>query len=745
MIKLIRGPGEGWLTVLLVLTVVLSPTVSLADAAWVDNLSIGPWLAFFAVLLGMVLAKLPVRGRVAHLFATEIGLLFASFYFAADLPGIDWAEKFWWLGQHIWVWLQAAFGGGISNDVMLFALLMALMAWFLGYASSWLAFRRHNVWFALVACGSALLINLSYLPPNSLAYFLVFLLASMLLLIRLTLYQKESDWHRADADYNRSLSWSFLWRGALLSGVIMALAWAAPIGSVNASVAENWTYVTGPWQNLQSEFDRLFASVGASTAKAEGNRFTKTLALKGAIELGPDLVMQVSSAKPEYWSTQAYDKYTGQGWVSSAPQSTRLDSNDQRLSVTSSYEGRLDLEERFRVLVGRSTSLFAATAPVKLSLPVNADYFDSLEDLSAVRSVTPLRPGQQYAVISSVSVASAEQLRTAGTDYPDWVHRYLQLPEATRALRGGGSLFRVMSQTRRIINGTTNPYDAAVAIEEYLRRFKYETKVASPPPDRDAVDWFLFTSKEGYCDYFASAMAVMARAMGIPSRVVSGYNTGTYNEATGFYDIRQENAHSWPELFFPRYGWVRFEPTPSQPESVRPETSVATAGPTDPMNGADLQALSLESSARDRLLLDDGLESFGTGYGEAGSVPDGVAWTQLLMGGGGVVLSILAAWLFWRRRLSRLSTAEWTYLQMCALAGLLGWKLRPSQTPSEYGRQLSSVSPDLRPDVDLVVNRYIEETYRGKAAAEVTDVALSGQRLRLKLPLLLLRRRLSRP
>lgn len=85
----------------------------------------------------------------------------------------------------------------------------------------------------------------------------------------------------------------------------------------------------------------------------------------------------------------------------------------------------------------------------------------------------------------------------------------------------------------------------------------------APPPDRDAVDWFLSNSREGYCDYFASAMAVMARSLGIPSRVVSGYSTGTLDPACGTYEVRQENAHSWPELFFPAYGWVRFEPTPS--------------------------------------------------------------------------------------------------------------------------------------------------------------------------------------
>jgi transglutaminase-like putative cysteine protease len=758
MFRLFSGPREGWLSLLLLLIVVLSPTVSLADAAWADGLSITPWLALLAVLMGTTLAKLRVRGRIAHLFASEIGLVTIGFYFAASLPGQDWAERFWGLGYRVWVWLDAAFGGGISNDVMLFTLLMALMAWFLGYASAWLVFRRHNVWFALVACGSVLLVNLSYVPPNSLAYFLAFLLASMLLLMRVTLYKKESDWSRGDADYSHSLMWSFLWRGAILSVVIVAIAWAMPTGSVNASVAENWSYVTGPWQNLQSEFDRMFASVGASSAKAEGNRFSKTLALKGAIEMGPDIVMQVASPKPDYWATQVYDKYTGQGWMSSAPQTTRLDSNDQRLAGTNTYSGRLDMEQRFRILVGRSTSIFAASSPVKLSLPVNAEHFDSLDDLSAVRSVVPLRPGQQYAVISSVSEASADDLRAAGTDYPEWVQRYLELPpemnEVVRAAppgrngyagRGMSSLLRVTSIARRTARGTDNPYDAASALESYLRGFKYSIDVASPPPDRDAVDWFLSTSREGYCDYFASSMAVMARTLGIPSRVVTGYNTGTYNEQTGFYDVRQENAHSWPELFFPSYGWVRFEPTPSQPPSERPETTPATTEPTtDPMDNSDLQALSLDTSNRDKLLLDDSMDLTSESSSGAGDPFESPSLSQYLIAAAFLTAVALALWLVLRRRVSSLSPSEWAYLQMCAVASLLGWRLRPSQTPSEYGRLLALASPELRPDLDLVVDSYIEDTYRGRTPARASDARRSWQRLRKKLPMILLRRRFSR-
>ncbi|HEX9017037.1 MAG TPA: hypothetical protein VF960_13670, partial [Chloroflexota bacterium] len=377
MAGLSRGPREGWLFLLLLGAVVLTPAVSLASAAWVEDLQIVPELGLFALLIGFVLSKLPVRGWIAHLLALEVGLVLIGFYFAAGLQGSDWLERFSALGVRIWIWLEAAVSGGISNDTMLFNLLMSALAWYLGYASAWLAFRRQAVWFALVTSGGALLVNLSYMAPSdALGYFLVFLLASMVLLIRSTLYERERDWHRADAEYNHSVAWGFLWKGGLLSAALVALAWAMPMGTVNAAVAENWTQVTGPWQSLQGQFDRLFASVGASTLNAEGNRFTKTLALKGAIEQGRDVVLQVASPRADYWATQVYDRYTGQGWMSTAAQTVRLEATDDRLQQANRYAGRVEVEQRFRILAARSSNLFAASSPVQFSSAVMADFVE---------------------------------------------------------------------------------------------------------------------------------------------------------------------------------------------------------------------------------------------------------------------------------------------------------------------------------------------------------------------------------
>ncbi|MHB0871658.1 MAG: DUF4129 domain-containing transglutaminase family protein, partial [Chloroflexota bacterium] len=394
-------------------------------------------------------------------------------------------------------------------------------------------------------------------------------------------------------------------------------------------------------------------------------------------------------------------------------------------------------EQRFKLLAGRTSSVFAATSPVRLSLPVYADHFDSLEQLAAVRSTIPMRSGQQYAVISSVSVATVEQLRKAGEEYPEWTGRYLELPSS--------SIRRVSNMARRLTRDAATPYDAAVALQDYLRGFKYEIKVETPPPDRDAVDWFLFTGKEGYCDYFASAMAVMARSIGIPARVVSGYNTGVLNQQTGLYEVRQENAHSWSELFFPGYGWVRFEPTPSQPVPERPRMAPDQPEAADIMSeGGELWDLGSDLSPRDQLIYSDGFDfgpetwSAGTGSTEAGAVELPRLAVPLALG-----VALLGFWGLWRVVLSRLSPSGRAYFQMYWVASLLGWRLRPSQTPSEYARVLGSASAALEPEVDAVASSYAETTYGGRDPAAETRAERSWRRIRWRLPLQLLKRAVS--
>lgn len=131
---------------------------------------------------------------------------------------------------------------------------------------------------------------------------------------------------------------------------------------------------------------------------------------------------------------------------------------------------------------------------------------------------------------------------------------YLQLPAVDR---------RIKPLTEKVITNAANNYDRARAIETYLREhYGYTLQLPSSTPPDPIAD-FLFVRRRGHCEYFASAMAVMLRTAGIPSRVVNGFSGGEFNDITSQYVIRASDAHSWVEAYIPGEGWLEFDPTPS--------------------------------------------------------------------------------------------------------------------------------------------------------------------------------------
>src|SRR5919108_728564 len=165
----------------------------------------------------------------------------------------------------------------------------------------------------------------------------------------------------------------------------------------------------------------------------------------------------------------------------------------------------------------------------------------------------------RYAGNSRLPPRDAGKLRATGTDYfHDITSTYLQLPpELDR---------RIPELAREITKNSKTPFDKALRIEAYLRtRFDYTLNL-SGKPGKDPLAHFLFETRAGHCEYFASAMAIMLRTLGIPSREVNGFLPGEYNDLGGDYIVRASDAHSWVEVYFPGNGWQVFDPTPSSIE-----------------------------------------------------------------------------------------------------------------------------------------------------------------------------------
>ncbi len=172
----------------------------------------------------------------------------------------------------------------------------------------------------------------------------------------------------------------------------------------------------------------------------------------------------------------------------------------------------------------------------------------------------------RYEALANLPIIPPSALRAAGTDYPDIIRNtYLQLPPLDP---------RIAKLADQITAKAKTPYEKAANIESYLMtRYGYTLELSGTPPTVDPLPYFLFEKRAGHCEYFAAAMAVMLRTLGIPSRYITGFLPGEYNDVAGDFIVRASDAHSWVEVYFPKYGWLTFDPTP--PGEARPQGLLA--------------------------------------------------------------------------------------------------------------------------------------------------------------------------
>ncbi|HZU45556.1 MAG TPA: DUF3488 and transglutaminase-like domain-containing protein, partial [Terriglobales bacterium] len=273
------------------------------------------------------------------------------------------------------------------------------------------------------------------------------------------------------------------------------------------------------------------------------------------------------------WRGLSLSLFDGTGWSNPLPQYEAARAADRSFLLTRSDPEwqALVAEPRptyfrqlhYRVLMEPigTNIFFLAGKPQVLS----GDYrMIAIDPGGAVYDADRFHPVTVYQATSNLPVLSPDHLRQAPASYPPSVSlHYLQLPS-------GRVDPRVRELARHVTASKTNNYDRALAVEQYLlHKYGYTLELSRTPP-RDPLANFLFERKQGHCEYFASAMAVMLRTLGIPARIVNGFRGGEFNDLTSSYVIRARNAHSWVEVYFPGSGWVTFDPTPPAPLQGNP-------------------------------------------------------------------------------------------------------------------------------------------------------------------------------
>jgi protein-glutamine gamma-glutamyltransferase len=254
------------------------------------------------------------------------------------------------------------------------------------------------------------------------------------------------------------------------------------------------------------------------------------------------------------WRGVTLNVFKGNTWSNSFEQKQLQPSVDgsYQLRAPSSPPSAVHRYIRYRVLmepIGTNV-FFLAEQPRSLTgsyRPVTSDPGGSVYNLDLEHPIT------RYDALSELPQIDADELRLAPNTVPDGAEQYLMLPPLD---------IRISKLADQITASSNNNYDKALAIEQYLRtHFGYTLQLPRTVP-RDPLANFLFERKQGHCEYFASSMAVMLRAIHIPSRIVNGFRTGEFNDLTGQYVVRASNAHSWVEAYFPGFGWISFDPTP---------------------------------------------------------------------------------------------------------------------------------------------------------------------------------------
>ena len=695
--------GEGLVTYVLVLALAWLTGSVVAGSQWIQNSGAVGAVCLVAALAGIVLAKVAPRGTTYWL-AVEVSAVLALFVVTASHHGLA-------VDRDFVAWVQAVRGS------LQLALLVSLVAltWL---SCAWLTFwvvRKRNVLIGLVPMAIALVVEVINDPDQPGLPFLVavWLVIVVALAIRINLARLDRRW-RFEASEEVSISVAM--HGARVLAVILVLGFIVipPLSRTDLS-ARLWGAQNHTGPNSPTGQGRQASGPGGPLLQTG---YTEKVQPGGTIVRSQAQVLEVDNdfSPSMYW--RGIDLYAVRNgaWETGGTINTFAAPAGVNLSQDS-YLARKQVHATIKILGEPQATLFWPGDPLKTSVPTQlrggsvtpgppALPGGAAFVLDGAYAAIPVPTGKTYTVDASYSVATEAQLRTAGLVYPPSI-----LALADRQPSIGRTFIdpRVAALADQVSAAAANPYDKAKAIESYLRQnMHYQLQVDVPPRGADPVANFLFQTRTGYCEYFASSMGEMLHSIGIPVRLVNGYGPGAVSTGgdrelnVGFEGsttppriIHAADAHTWVEVFFPRFGWVPFEPTPD-PAYPALERGASLAAPQVPVV-APAPAPPTTTAA-------------------AAAPPQGLAvlLQPLVVGPSALVLVlvILALVLLLARGPRRLDDVGTAWRRLRWLAARLGVRSRDSDTPMEFAARLAQAMPALGDEIRSIGRAYSERCYR---------------------------------
>jgi hypothetical protein len=733
------GGGVLW-SALIVFLLTFAVARSTATAAWVSGIDVVPLVALCGALLMAVFAVLPIPwpvglgvgmilGPIAALIAAGQVLHTAHPLDPALVSGDGLSLRI------LSIWWTRVTDGSAAADPSFYLFLICWLMWVTGAWLSWCVLRWRKPMLGLIPGAAAFATNLLNFPRDQNGYTLSILVLTLALLLWTNYTGSIASATRAHVKLTGDARWDFWESGLVAMAALIVLAIMLPPLSTVDRTVDIESNLFSNWAQLQERLSHP-GIIGNGAGGAGTTGFSPDVPLGGPLTRTQDPVFTYTVigdyTGPRYFRGLNVTSTVGGEWLYPGSPGLRVSIPKNQVPIYSeNYQKLAVAGMAVRMLsppTGNADILFypgelyrvdRPTIAVQVLVGVNRfGAFTSIDRLSAVQPPTSIG---NYTVTVEYSSATDAELQAAGVTYPGWLHPFSTLPAT--GYRSPDVLKQIHDLAVKVVTaaGATNPYDDATAIQNFLRDPSNYTYTLSPPRTplgMDPLYFFLFKSKQGYCEFFASAMGDMLRSLGIPTRLVNGFGPGTFDSQTHNYIVRGEDAHTWVESYFPTYGWIPFEPTPDSnggyfpiPRGSQGATLCLRDENCDPASGTGGTGGAPTPSGvplgfREPNNPGSSTSTFGLRAPDAGTLTKAI----------GIFLAVILLLLAAVARYLRPRTVMAVWKRTLALSEMAGVKRRTGETPLELGRRLQQSFPEASALVGALAGGFVVAAY---APAEV--------------------------
>jgi transglutaminase-like putative cysteine protease len=761
-------PAEGWLTLLATALMTVVFAGSLVDAGWMPASAGDSGFLIYVSLVGLAFGVAGAKLGWGRWRTHFIGALFGGLLLPLIMGGIVIGEGIGWDPNALAQRLVAALGvmQHVYSDLVVLSrpftsqyahyhLVFGILVWGAGMLAGYTVFGHRRPLDAIVVLGLAILANMALTSHNQLTLLVLFSAGALLLLIRTHVFEEEVVWARRKIGDPAAVGQLYLRGGA-------AFVTAAVVGSILLTATASSAPLQGLWEDLPrhlqsaSQWLQRFAPPGGDFRGIGIVGFGQSATTSGLWQPSEDVAFRAQippiQQAPEFkWRAGTYAEYTTSGWDWGLERREAVAARDQ-LSVYSAGDeptpvGRREISFRVIPDAFRDPTILAPNTIQSVdraadAVMVGADgWFTTVE---ATESYDSYNVSAMVPVLQDVQGGLTEaRLRLAGTDYPaDLEALYTALPEGALGPASTALLETIRAQVTAPPNADDdNAYDLARTMEAYLRsnaNFEYSPDVRDLRTAQCAglstVECFAII-RTGYCEYYASTMAVLLREAGVPARVVYGFLPGE-RAADGTEVVGAWAAHWWVEVYFPGEidAWVEFDPTGGGVGQARPLPSGSVGPPTARPGSIAPATVPPEPTER------GGDTTNPTNQPGAGVGP--FIAIALILAIGVAALAFAS----YRRTPNRPMHPDQAWGSLARLATRFGLGPRPSQTVYEYAGALGEAVPAARVELTTIARAKVEVAYgkRDLGNERLRRIAEAYHRLRFAILGVVVRRLLRR-